>query len=113
MSPTMAPLVNSLADERVRGQANSLSGMANSLALIASPAIVTGVVVGAAAVWIGLLCLGCLGTVAISARLRRRLTAEQDRADAPGERAPGRPSPACSVCGPDQRSPQCADAVAC
>jgi hypothetical protein len=37
MSPTMAPLVNSLADERVRGRANSLSGMANSLALSGRP----------------------------------------------------------------------------
>jgi MFS family permease len=40
LAPTMAPLVNILADERVRGRANSLSGMANSAALIASPAIV-------------------------------------------------------------------------
>lgn len=88
MAPTMAPLVNILADERVRGRANSLSGIANSVALIVSPAIVTGLIsIGAAAVWIGLLCLGSLGTVAISARLRRRLTAAQDRVGAPGDKA--------------------------
>jgi MFS family permease len=113
MAPTMAPLVNILADERVRGRANSLSGAANSLALIASPAIVTGLIAaGAATVWIGLLCLASLGTVAISARLRRRLTATQDLVDAPGEatrRADHRPP--TTVCGPDQRLPQCADAA--
>lgn len=80
LAPTMGPLVNSLADDRVRGRANSLSASGQSLALIVSPAIATGLIaVGAAAVWIGLLCLGCLGTVAIGAVLRRTLSPEQDR----------------------------------
>jgi hypothetical protein len=34
-------------------------------------------------VWIALLCLGCLGTVAIAARLRVTVTAEQDFAIQP------------------------------
>ena len=80
LAPTMGPLVNSLADDRIRGRANSLSASGQSLALIVSPAIATGLIaVGAAAVWIGLLCLGCLGTVAIGAVLRRTLSPEQDR----------------------------------
>jgi hypothetical protein len=32
----------------------------------------------AAAVWIGLLCAGCLGAIAVGARLRRALTSDQD-----------------------------------
>ncbi|HEY6314081.1 MAG TPA: MFS transporter [Streptosporangiaceae bacterium] len=79
VAPTMGPLVNSLTDDRVRGRANSLSAFGQSLALIVCPAIATGLIAaGAAAVWIGLLCLGCLGMVAIGAVLRRTLTDEQD-----------------------------------
>jgi MFS family permease len=82
--PTMGPLVNSLADDRIRGRANALSSLSNAFALIVSPAIATGfIAAGAPAVWIGLLCLGCLGTVAIGIRLGRRLTTEQDRVRAP------------------------------
>jgi len=89
MSPTMGPLVNSLTDDRVRGRANALASLSTSLALIVSPAIATGLIaVGAAGVWIGLLCLGCLGTVAIGARLRRTLTTEQDHVSAPSAPAP-------------------------
>jgi hypothetical protein len=49
------------------------------MALIVSPAIVTSLLAAhLAALWIALLCLGCLGTVAIAARLRVTLTAEHD-----------------------------------
>lgn len=52
-----------------------------------SPAIATGLIaVGAARVWIGLLCLGCLGTVAIGAVLRRTLSLEQDQVQPGKER---------------------------
>src|ERR1700685_4186797 len=62
-----------------RGRANSISGFSNSLMLIVSPALVTSLLAAhLGAVWIALLCLGCLGTVAIGARLRVTLTAEQD-----------------------------------
>ncbi len=83
LAPTTGPLVNRLADDRVRGRANSLSAFTQSLAFIVSPAIATGLIaVGAGTVWIGMLCLGCLGTVVIGARLRRTLTTEQDRVSA-------------------------------
>jgi len=79
VAPTRNPLINSLADDRIRGRANSISGFTNSIALIVSPAIVTSLLAAhLAAVWIALLCLGCLGTVAIAARLRVTLTAEHD-----------------------------------
>jgi MFS family permease len=79
LAPTLVPLVNRLTDDRVRGRVNSMAALSTSLALIASPALATGLIAaGAADVWIGLLCLGCLGTVAIGARLRRALTTEED-----------------------------------
>jgi MFS family permease len=82
-APTMRPLVNSLVDDRIRGRANSISGFTTSLALIVSPAIVTGfLATGSAALWIGLLVLGCLGTVGIGVVLGHRLTPEQDRVEA-------------------------------
>jgi MFS family permease len=80
MAPTIAPLVNSLADERVRGRANALSSVTYSMAFVVSPAISTGMIAaGLGAVWIGLLCLGCLGTALLGARLGRQLTHAQDR----------------------------------
>ncbi len=79
LAPTLGPLINSLTDDRIRGRANSISGLSTSLALIASPAIVTGfIAAGAAAAWIGLLCVVCLGTIGIGVILGRRLTREQD-----------------------------------
>src|ERR1700738_3662677 len=84
VAPTRNPLINSLADDRIRGRANSISGFSQAVALIVSPAIVTGLLAAhLGAVWIALLCLGCLGTVAIAARLRVTLTAEQDFAIQP------------------------------
>jgi MFS family permease len=88
-APTMGPLVNSLAHDRIRGRANSMSGFTMSIALIASPAIVTGfLAAGSGATWIGLLCLGCLGTVGIGVVLGRPLTTEQNRVSAPAATAP-------------------------
>ena len=78
-APTLGPLLNSLADDRIRGRANSISGFAFSLGFIASPAIVTGfIAAGAAAMWIVLLCLFCVGTIGIGLILGRRLTSAQD-----------------------------------
>jgi MFS family permease len=83
LAPTMGSLLNSLADDRIRGRANAMSGFTMSLAFIASPAIVTGFLsAGAGAAWIGLLCLACLGVVGIGAVLGRKLTAPQDRVGA-------------------------------
>jgi MFS family permease len=79
LAPTVGPLVNRLTDDRVRGRANSLAALSQSLAFIVCPALATGfIAAGAAAVWIGLLCAGCLATVAVGARLRRALTSDQD-----------------------------------
>jgi MFS family permease len=79
LAPTVNPLVNRLTDDRLRGRANSLAALSQSLAFIICPAIATGLIAaGAAAVWIGLLCAGSLGTIAVGARLRRALTSDQD-----------------------------------
>jgi MFS family permease len=84
VAPTRNPLINSLADDRIRGRANSISGFAASLALIVCPAIVTSLLAAhLGGVWIALLCLSSLGIVAIAARLRVILTPEQDLATQP------------------------------
>jgi MFS family permease len=84
VAPTRNPLINSLADDRIRGRANSIAGFAASLMLIISPAIVTSLLAAhLGAVWIALLCLASLGLVAIAARLRVILTAEQDHVKPP------------------------------
>jgi MFS family permease len=86
VAPTRNPLINSLADDRIRGRANSISGFATSLMLIVSPAIVTSLLAAhLGAVWIALLCLASFGLVAIAARLRVILTAEQDHVTQPPE----------------------------
>jgi MFS family permease len=79
VAPTRGPLINALADDRIRGRANAISGFASSVMLIICPAMVTILVAAhLEAVLIGLLCLGALGLVAIAARLRAILTTEQD-----------------------------------
>ena len=76
VAPTRNPLINSLADDRIRGRANSITGFANSLMLIVCPAIVTSLLAAhLEAVLIALLVLASLGIVAIAARLRVTLTA--------------------------------------
>jgi MFS family permease len=88
LAPTVSPLVNRLTDDRLRGRANSLAALSQSLAFIICPALATGfIAAGAAAIWIGLLCAGCLATVAVGARLRRALTSDQDHVtEAPATR---------------------------
>ncbi len=79
VAPTLNPLINSLADDRIRGRANAMSGFAFSVMVIVCPAMVTLLVAAhLEAVLIGLLSLGSLGIVAIAARLRATLTTEQD-----------------------------------
>jgi MFS family permease len=79
VAPTRAPLINSLADDRIRGRANSITGFANSVMLIVCPAMVTSLLAAhLEAVLIALLVLASLGIVAIAARLRVTLTPEQD-----------------------------------
>jgi len=84
MAPTVSPLVNSLADERVRGRANALSSSSYSVAFIVSPALSTVMIAaGVSALWLGLLCAGCLGTAVLGARLGKQLTPAQDSVSAP------------------------------
>jgi MFS family permease len=79
VAPTRNPLINALADDRIRGRANSISGFATSLMLIVCPAIVTGLLAAhLGAVWIAMLCLASLGLVAIAVKLRVTLTVEQE-----------------------------------
>ena len=87
MPGSALPRVTRLYD-RLRGRANSLAALSQSLAFIICPALATGfIAAGAAAVWIGLLCAGCLATVAVGARLRRALTSDQDHVtEAPATR---------------------------
>ena len=88
-APTIGPLLNSLAEDRIRGRANAISGFAFSLGFIASPAIVTGfIAAGAAAMWIVLLCLACAGVIGIGVALGRQLTSEQDHVGAHAATAP-------------------------
>jgi MFS family permease len=83
MAPTVPPLINSLAPEHVRGRANALSSAAYSLAFVVSPAICTSLIAaGLSAVWLGLLCFGCLSTAVLGIRLGRQLTSSQDRISA-------------------------------
>jgi MFS family permease len=80
MAPTVSPLVNSLAEDRVRGRANALSSATYSIAFVVSPALSTGLIAaGVSIAWIGLLCAGCLGTALLGVRLGRQLTPAQDR----------------------------------
>ena len=89
MAPTVGPLVNSLAEERIRGRANALSSVTYSVAFVVSPAISTGMIAsGLSALWIGLLCLGCLGTALLAVRLGRQLPPGQDRVQPSAEAAP-------------------------
>ena len=93
LAPTVPALVNSLAPDRIRGRANALSSAGVSLAFVVSPAISTGLVAaGLAALWIGLLCGGCLVTVLLGWRLSRQLTPAQDRVAAVAQ--PAQPTPA-------------------
>lgn len=82
MAPTVSPLVNSLADDRVRGRANALASATYSIAFVVSPALSTGMIAaGLPVAWLGLLCAGCLGTTLLGVKLGRSLTPAQDRVE--------------------------------
>jgi MFS family permease len=74
MAPTIAPLINALADERIRGRANAMSSSMYSLAFVISPSISAALIsAGLSWLWITGLCLGCCGTILLSRLLRVRL----------------------------------------
>lgn len=83
MAPSIAPLVNTLAPENVRGRANALTSGMYSIAFVISPAISAAFVAGGlGGVWIGLLSGGCLVVTVVALRLGRRLPLGQDIAQA-------------------------------
>jgi MFS family permease len=74
MAPTVGPLINTLADERIRGRANAMSSSMYSVAFVISPSISAALIsAGLSWLWITGLCLGCCGTVVLSRLLRHRL----------------------------------------
>jgi MFS family permease len=79
MAPTIGPLINTLADERIRGRANAMSSSMYSLAFVISPSISAALIsAGLSWLWITGLCLGCCGTVVMSRLLRHRLPVDVD-----------------------------------
>jgi MFS family permease len=79
LAPTLQPLVNALATDRLRGRYNALSGSAFSIAFVVSPAV-SALLIGAGhgRAWlVGVVLLGGVATVA-AARLRGHLSAEQE-----------------------------------
>lgn len=79
MAPSIAPLVNTLAPEEVRGRANALTSGMYSIAFVISPAISAAFIAGGiGTVWIALLAAGCLAVTWTSLRLGRRLPRSQD-----------------------------------
>jgi MFS family permease len=86
-APTLMPLVNTLADERVRGRANAMATGTVSLAYVLSPALSTGLIsAGLGYGWIALLCAGCVAVALLGVRLGGLLTPEQDTVASPSER---------------------------
>jgi MFS family permease len=91
MAPTLQPLVNALATDRLRGRYNALSGVMFSVCFVLAPAV-SGVLIGngLGRWWLaGLVAMGVVAAL-VSARLRTALTDEQDGLasglDAEGER---------------------------
>jgi hypothetical protein len=83
MAPTIAPLVNTLAPEGVRGRANALTSGMYSVAFVISPAIAAAfIAAGMGGLWVGLLAGGCLVVTVVALRLGRRLAPAQDIAQA-------------------------------
>ena len=79
MAPTLSPLVNDLATDRLRGRYNALQGATFSIAFVVSPAVSAGLIgAGLGRAWLLAIVAGCLFGAVVAARLRRRLTPAQD-----------------------------------
>jgi MFS family permease len=91
MAPTLQPLVNALATDRLRGRYNALSGLMFSICFVIAPAVSGALIGNGLGRWwlAGLVGAGVAAAV-VSARLRTALTDEQDGLasglDAEGER---------------------------
>jgi MFS family permease len=79
MSPTVAPLVNDLAPDHLRGRYNALSSMPYQVGAVVAPALSAAMIAaGLAEAWIGLIIGGCAVVAFASWRLERRLTPAQN-----------------------------------
>ena len=79
MAPTLQPLVNALATDRLRGRYNALSSACFSIAFVVSPAVSALLISrDLALVWLALLVAGCLASAVIALALGGRLTPAQD-----------------------------------
>lgn len=78
MAPSLQPLVNALATDRLRGRYNAASGASFSLAFVISPAL-SGLLIGNGygEAWLTALVLGSLITATVAVRLTPRLSDEQ------------------------------------
>jgi MFS family permease len=84
MAPTMGPLVNALATDRLRGRYNALSGATFSVAFVIAPGVAGALIgFGLAGLWLALLVAGCGAVAVVARRLPRRLSDEQDGLAAP------------------------------
>jgi MFS family permease len=79
MAPTMQPLVNALATDRLRGRYNALSGLMFSICFVVSPAL-SSVLIGNGLghAWVAGMAGAAVVAGVVSLRLRRALTDEQD-----------------------------------
>lgn len=79
LAPTLQPLVNALATDRLRGRYNALSGSTFSIAFVVSPAV-SGLLVGHGhgGTWLAGVVVLSGGAALVASRLRRHLSPEQD-----------------------------------
>ena len=78
-APTLQPLVNALATDRLRGRYNATSGAAFSVAFVVSPAISAGLIgAGLGGLWIAGIVLLSLVAATVAVRLRGKLSDLQD-----------------------------------
>lgn len=79
MAPSLQPVVNALATDRLRGRYNAMSGVCLSIAFIVTPPISASLIGnGLSTVWLAGIIAGCLLAATLAARLSRRLTDDQD-----------------------------------
>ena len=79
MGPSMQPLVNAIATDRLRGRYNALSGLMFSICFVVAPAL-SSVLIGngLGRAWVVGMAATALVAAAVAVRLRAALTDEQD-----------------------------------
>jgi MFS family permease len=82
LAPSLQPMVNALATDRLRGRYNAIAGLCLSIAFVVSPPISAWLIGNSlSAVWLAGIVAGCLLAAIMAARLAHRLTDEQDGRD--------------------------------